>query len=101
MPIVHFELDELKEIMEKAMGVESGFLRSGGRLGRWMRRIFCYIARTYGAHKGKDVAAYIGKDLATVTLAVRFVENQLHVGDQKAINVIKRVRDKITKRRVS
>jgi REP element-mobilizing transposase RayT/predicted nucleotidyltransferase len=101
VPTVHFELDELKEIMEKAMGVESGFLRSGGQSGAWMRRIFCYIARAYGAHKAKDVAVYIGKDLATVTHAVRFVENLLHVGDQKAINATKRVWDQITKRRVS
>lgn len=99
--IVHFELDELKEIMEKAMGVESGFLRSGDRFGAWMRRIFCYIARTYGAHKGKDVAAYIGKDQATVTQAVRFVENLLDGGNQKAINAINCVRDAITERRVS
>lgn len=101
MPIVHFELDELKEIVEEAMGVESGLLRSGGRFGAWMRRIFCYIARTYGAHKGKDVARYIGKDQATVTQAVRFVENLLHGGDQKAINAINSVRDEITERRVS
>jgi len=101
MPTVHFELDELKEIMEKTLGVESGFLRSRGRFGAWMRRIFCYIARTYGAHKGKDVAVYIGKDQATVTQAVRSVEKFLDVGDQKTMNAIKRVRDEIAKRRVS
>jgi len=101
MSTVHFALDELEEIMEKAMGVESGFLRSGGRSGAWMRRIFCYIARTYGAHKGKDVARYIGKDQATVTQAVRIVENLLHGGNQKAINAINSVRDEIIERRVS
>jgi putative transposase len=101
MSTVHFALDELEEIMEKAMGVESGFLRSGGRSGAWMRRIFCYIARTYGAHKGKDVAKYIGKDQATVTQAVRIVENLLHGGDQKAINAINSVRDEIIGKRVS
>jgi putative transposase len=101
MPTVHFELDELEEIMEEAMGVEYGLLRSGVRLGTRMRRIFCYVARTYGAHKAKDVAAYIGKDLATVTHAVRFVENLLREGDQKAINAIKTVRDRITERCVS
>ena len=101
MPTVHFELDELEEIMEKAMGVESGFLRSGGQFGASMRRIFCYVARTYGAHKGKDVAAYIGRDQATVTRAVRSVENLLDVGDRKTMNAIKRVRDEITKGRVS
>ena len=104
MPMVHFELDELEEIMQSAMGFEPGSLRSGGRFGAWMRRIFCYIARTYGAHKGKDVAMYIGKDLATVTHAVRFVENLLHGEDQKTVDAIKRVldeiRDEITKRRV-
>ncbi|NIS59771.1 MAG: hypothetical protein GTO13_03410, partial [Proteobacteria bacterium] len=101
MPIVHFKLDELKEIMQEAMGVEFGFLRSGGRSGAWMRRLFCYIARTYGAHKGKDVARYMGKDQATVTQAVRFVENLLHGGDRKTMNAINSVRDVITKRRVS
>ena len=101
MPTVHFELDELEEIMEKAMGVESGFLRSGGQFGASMRRIFCYVARTYGAHKGKDVAAYIGRDQATVTQAVRSVEKFLDVGDQKTMNAIKRVQDEIAKRRVS
>jgi len=101
MPTVHFALDELREIMEKAMGVESGFLRSGGQSGAWMRRIFCYVARTYGAHKGKDVAAYIGRDGATVTQAVRIVENLLDVGDQKTMTAIKRVLDEIAKRGVS
>ena len=101
MRIIHFELHELEEIMEKTMGVEPGFLRSRGRFGAWMRRIFCYIARTYGAHKGKDVATYIGRDGATVTQAVRSVENLLDVGDQKAVNAIKRVRAEITKRRIS
>jgi len=101
MLIVHFELHELEEIMEKAMGGESGFLRSGGQSGSWMRRIFCYIARTYGAHKGRDVAVYIGKDQATVTRAVRSVENLLDVGDRKTMNAIKIVRDEIAKGRVS
>jgi hypothetical protein len=87
--------------MEKAMGGESGFLRSGGQSGSWMRRIFCYIARTDGAHKGKDVAAYIGRDQATVTRAVRSVESLLDVGDRKTMNAIKRVRDEVTKGRVS
>jgi len=101
MSTAHFALDELEEIMEKAMGVESDFLRSGGQSGAWVRRIFCYVARTYGAHKGKDVAVYIGREGATVTQAVRSVENLLDVGDQKAVNAIKRVQAEITKRRVS
>jgi hypothetical protein len=101
MPTVHFALDELREIMEKAMGVESGFLRCGGQSGAWMRRIFCYVARTYGAHKGKDVATYIGRDGATITRAVRSVENLLDVGDRKTMNAIKRVRAEIAKRGVS
>jgi putative transposase len=101
MPTVHFALDELREIIEKLMGVESGFLRSSGQSGAWMRRIFCYVARTYGAHKGKDVATYIGRDGATITRAVRSVENLLDVGDRKTMNAIKRVRAEITKRGVS
>ena len=100
MPTVDFGLDELKEIMEKVMGVKSDSLRCGGRSGAWMRRIFCYIARTYGVYKAKDVAVYIGKDVATVTHAVRFVENLLDAGDQQAVTVIKRVRGQITRRRV-
>jgi len=98
---LHFALHELEEIMEKTMGVEPSFLRSRGQSGAWMRRIFCYVARTYGAHKGKDVAAYIGRDGATVTQAVRIVENLLDVGDQKTMTAIKRVLDEIAKRGVS
>jgi predicted nucleotidyltransferase len=101
MPTVYFELDELKEIMQKTLGVESGSLRSGGPFGAWMRRIFCYIARTCGTHKAKDVAGYIGRDLATVTYNIRFVENLLRAGDQRTINAIRRIRDRIAKRRLS
>jgi len=101
MPTVHFQLDELEEIMQSAMGFEPGSLRSGGPFSTWIRRIFCYIARTYGAHKGKAVAEHIGRDLATVTHAVRFVENLLRVGDQKTLNAIGIIRDRITKRRLS
>jgi len=97
MAMVHFELDELEKIMQGALGLEPGSLRSGGRFNTWFRRIFCYIARTYGAHKGKDVAAYIGRDLATVTYSVRFVENLLRAGDQKTINAIARIRDRMKK----
>jgi len=101
MPKMHFELDELEEIMQSAMGFEPGSLRSGGPFSTWIRRIFCFFARIYGSHKGKDVAAHIGRDLATVTQAVRFVENLLRVGDQKTINAIRRIRDRITKRLLS
>jgi predicted nucleotidyltransferase len=101
MPMVHFELNELEEIMQSAMGFEPGSLRSGGPFSTWIRRIFCFFARIYGSHKGKDVAAHIGRDLATVTQAVRFVENLLRVGDQKTINAIGRIRDRITKRLLS
>jgi hypothetical protein len=66
-----------------------------------MGRFFRYIARTCGVCKVEDVAVYIGKDVATVTRAVRFVENLLKAGDQQAVTVIKRVRGHIAKRRVS
>jgi len=90
-PVVHFELDELEKIMGKILGTESGPMKAGRRFGTWIRRIFCYMARTYGAHKGKDVATYLGKDLATVTYNVRFIENLLRKGDPKTTNAIKRV----------
>lgn len=98
---MYFELDELEKIMQSAMGLEPGSLRSGERFNTWFRRIFCYLARTHGAHKGKDVAAYMGRDLATVTQAVRFVENLLHVGDQRTIDLISGVRDEVARRRFS
>jgi predicted nucleotidyltransferase len=100
-PSIHFELDELKEIMEKVIGPEPDSLRSRGQFGTWMRRIFCYIARTYGAHKGKNIAQYLGKDLATVTHSVRFVENLRDAGDQKTIDVIERIVDIADKRTIS
>ena len=101
MPTVHFELNELEEIMQNVMGFEPGSLRSGGRFGTWLRRIFCYIARTYGSHKGKDVAVHIGRDLATVTHAVRFIENLLHAGDQRTPDLINGIREEVVRRRLS
>jgi hypothetical protein len=74
--------------MQNVMGLNSGSLRSGGRFGTWVRRVFCYIPRTCGSHKGKDVTLHRGRDLATVTHAVRFVENLLRAGDQKTIDLI-------------
>jgi putative transposase len=99
MPTVHVELDELEEIMRNVMGFEPGSLQSGGRFGTWIRRVFCYMARTHGSRKGNDVAAYIRRDLATVTHAVRFVENLLHAGDQRTIDLISGIREKIVGRR--
>jgi len=101
MPTVHFELDEVEGIMQSAMGLEPGSLRSGGRFITWSRRIFCYIARTYGSHKGNDVAGHIGRDLATVTYNVRFVENLVRGGDQKTIDLINGIRDDVARRRFS
>jgi REP element-mobilizing transposase RayT len=98
MPTVHFELNELEEIMQNVMGLESGSLRSGGLFGTWVRRVFCYMARTHGSHKGKDVALHIERDLATVTHAVRFVENLLRAGDQKTIDLIRGIREEIARR---
>jgi putative transposase len=98
---VHFELNELEEIMQNVMGFEPGSLKSGGHFGTWIRRVFCYIARTYGSHKGNDVAVHIGRDLANVTRGVRFVEDLLHEGDQKTIDLISGIREEIVRRRFS
>jgi hypothetical protein len=57
------------------------------------------MARKNGSHKGNDVAAYIGRDLATVTHAVRFIENLLHTGDQRTLDLISGIRGKIVRRR--
>jgi chromosomal replication initiation ATPase DnaA len=84
---VHFELDEVEGIMQSAMGLEPSSLRSGARFITWSRRIFCYIARTYGSHKGNDVAGHIGRDLATVTYNVRFVENLLRGGKKRKLKI--------------
>lgn len=101
MPTMYFELNELEEIMQSVMGFERGSLRSGGRFGTSIRRVFCYIARTYGSCKGKDVAVHLGRDLATVTHGVRFVENLLHAGDQRTIDLINGIREEIVRKRLS
>lgn len=87
--------------MQNVMGFEPGSLRSGGRFGTWIRRVFCYIARTYGSHKANDVAVHIGRDLATVTHSVCFVENLLHAGDKRTLDLISGIREKIVRRRLS
>ncbi len=101
MSTIHFELNELEKIMEKVVGRGSGSLRSGGGFGTWMRRVFCYATRTLGDHKGKDVARYIGKDLATVTQGVRIIENLLRAGDHKTTNAVRRILDTLKKRGTS
>jgi len=83
------------------MGFEPGSLRLGGHFGTWIRRVFCYIARTYGSNKGNDVAVHIGRDLANVTHGVRFVEDLLHAGDQKTIDLLSGIREEIVRRRFS
>jgi len=97
-PTLHFELDELKEAIEQVVGTPSDSLRQGGRFNTWTRRIFCYIARTSGAHKGKDVARFIEKDLATVTQGVRIIENLIRAKDQKTIGTIKRILNRMRSR---
>jgi hypothetical protein len=91
----HFELDELKEIVESVMGNAVHFLGTRGRVGTWIRRIFCYIARAHGDHRGREVARYLGKDLATVTQGVRFVEEALRSGNREAREVVETVLEMI------
>jgi len=100
-PRLHYDLEELKEIIGKVVGTPSASLKLGGQSDAWIRRIFCYVARNYGTHKGKDVARFIGKDPATVTQGVRVVEDLLRAGDQKTKDAVARILDTVNKKNIS
>jgi hypothetical protein len=100
-PARFFELDELRTALETVTGSRFGFRRSREKVDTWMRRIFCYMTRTYGWYKAKDVARYLGRDLATVTQGVRFVEGLIRNGDPRTVEVVNKVLDAMGTNRIS
>ena len=72
-----FELPTLQKAIEAELDMEPDSMLKVKRSGVLARRIFCYVAREVGGFRCKDVAAYLGKDMATVTQGVRHLTQAL------------------------
>jgi hypothetical protein len=74
------DLPTLQTAIETELNMEPNSMLKVKRAGVLPRRIFCYLAREVGGFRCKDVAAYLGKDMATVTQGVRHVAQALREG---------------------
>jgi REP element-mobilizing transposase RayT len=75
-----FDLPTLQTAIEAELNMDRDSMLKVKRSGVQARRIFCYLAREVGRFRCKDVAAYLGKDMATVTQGVRHVTQALREG---------------------
>jgi len=65
------DLASLQAAVERELRLAPQTMLKVKRSGVQARRLFCYLAREHGGFKNKDVAAYLGRDMATVTQGVR------------------------------
>jgi putative transposase len=65
------DLRSLQAIVEGKLKLAPQAMLAAQRPGVQARRLFCYLAREHGGFKNKDVAVYLGRDMATVTQGVR------------------------------
>jgi putative transposase len=68
-----FDLPTLQRVIETELSLDRNMMLKLKRSGVLARRIFCYVARELGGFKSKEVAAYLGRDMATVTQGVRHI----------------------------
>jgi putative transposase len=74
---LYFDLPILQRVIETELNMEPNAMLELGRSAVLARRMFCYVARELGGFKSKEVAAYLGKDMATVTQGVRYIGQAL------------------------
>lgn len=72
-----FDLSALQGAVERELNMDKGSMLRLKRPGVLARRIFCYVARELLGFKNKELAEYLGKDMATVTQGVRYVSQAL------------------------
>jgi REP element-mobilizing transposase RayT len=72
-----FDLPTLQTLIERELNMDGDTMLKLKRSGVLARRIFCYVARQFGGFKSKEVATYLGKDMATVTQGVRYISQAL------------------------
>lgn len=72
-----FDLSALQAVIERELNMDKGSMLRLKKPGVLARRIFCYIARELLGFKSKELAEYLGKDMATVTQGVRYVSHTL------------------------
>jgi len=77
---VSFDLPTIQTAIEAELNMDHNSMLKLKRAGVLARRIFCYVAREIGGFRCKEVAAYLGKDIATVTQGVRQVSQALQEG---------------------
>jgi len=95
-----FDLPSLQRAIETELNMDRGTLLELGRSAVPARRIFCYVAREFGGFKSKEVAAYLGKDMATITQGVRYISRALREGD-RIQNKVEAVLSRIEKGRAT
>jgi len=78
--LARFDLPTLQTAIEAELSMDPNAMLKLKRTGVLARRIFCYVAREIGGFKCTEVAAYLGKDIATVTQGVRHVAQALREG---------------------
>lgn len=75
------DLPSLQAVVEGKLKLGPQAMLTAKRSGVPARRLFCYLAREYGGFKNKDVAAYLGRDMATVTQGVRLTARAIQESD--------------------
>jgi len=75
------DLPSLQGVVEGKLKLAPQAMLTAKRSGVPARRLFCYLAREYGGFKNKDVAAYLGRDMATVTQGVRLTARAIQESD--------------------
>jgi len=75
------DLASLQAMVEGKLKLAPQAMLKAKRSGIQARRLFCYLAREHGGFKNKDVAAYLGRDMATVTQGVRLTARAIQGRD--------------------